>query len=294
MTVGPTKKPSSWPATTRSRPSTAIEAPCSAPVPIRPRIRSCACRVTTGPISLPASRPGPTLTARARSATASTTRVGGAADGDGGGDRHAPLAGRAERRRGEVVGGEVDVGVGQDDGVVLGAAERLHALAGGRAALVDVAGDRRRADEGDRGRRRGESRRASTATLSPCTTLKTPSGRPASLPELGEQQRGRGVALAGLEHERVAAGDGDGEHPHRDHRREVERRDAGDDAERLAERERVDAGRDLVGVVALEQARDPAGELDDLEPALDLAQRVGEHLAVLVGDQPRPTGRRWR
>ena len=41
--------------------------------------------------------------------------------------------------------------------------------------------------------------------------------------------------------------------------------------ERLAEGERVDVGGDLVGVVALEQVRDAAGELDDLEAALHLA-----------------------
>ena len=66
--------------------------------------------------------------------------------------------------------------------------------------------------------------------------------------------------------------------------REVERRDAGDDAERLAHRPVVDAGRDLVGVVALEQLRDAAGELDDVDAARDLALRVGEDLAVLGGD----------
>ena len=36
----------------------------------------------------------------------------------------------------------------------------------------------------------------------------------------------------------------------------------------------------------LSRVRDAAGELDHLEAALDLAQRVGDHLAVLVGDQP--------
>ncbi len=75
----------------------------------------------------------------------------------------------------------------------------------------------------------------------------------------------RGVTLAGLQHEGVAAGDRDGVHPHRDHRREVERRDAGDDAQRLAEGEHVDVGRRLVGVLALQQLRDAAGELDHLE-----------------------------
>ena len=32
---------------------------------------------------------------------------------------------------------------------------------------------------------------------------------------------------------------------------------------------------------------DPAGKLDDLEATGDLAQRVGEDLAVLVGDEGR-------
>ena len=49
------------------------------------------------------------------------------------------------------VGGLVEVGVGQHDHVVLGAAERLDPLAGRGAGVVDVAGDRGGADEADRG-----------------------------------------------------------------------------------------------------------------------------------------------
>ena len=85
---------------------------------------------------------------------------------------------------------------------------------------------------------------------------------------------GDGSRSAGLEHEGVAAGDRHREHPHRHHHREVERRDAGDHAERLAQRPVVDAGGDLVGVVALEQLRNAAGELDDVDAARDLALRV--------------------
>src|SRR4026207_1276253 len=106
----------------------------------------------------------------------------------------------------------------------------------------------------------GCSRIRSTATLSPWTTLKTPSGTPAPwgrpagkiaagdaglVEERGEEDRRRGILLGRLQDERVAAGDRRCEHPHRDHRREVERRDPGHDAERLP---------DLVDV-------DPAGEL---------------------------------
>jgi hypothetical protein len=55
-------------------------------------------------------------------------------------------------------------------------------------------------------------------------------------------------------------------------------------AERLAERVRVDVGRDLLGVLPFEQLRDAAGELHHLHAADDLTLGVGEHLAVLVRD----------
>ncbi len=65
----------------------------------------------------------------------------------------------------------------------------------------------------------------------------------------------------------------------------VERRDAGDDAERLAHRIEVDAGTGAFGVFALQQMRNAAGEFDHLEAALDVALGVGERLAVLGREQ---------
>ena len=59
------------------------------------------------------------------------------------------------------------------------------------------------------------------------------------------------------------------------------------DAERLAHRLAVDAGADVLGELALQQLRDAAGELDDLEAARDSPVRVGQHLAVLGGDDRR-------
>ena len=47
----------------------------------------------------------------------------------------------------------------------------------------------------------------------------------------------------------------------------------------------VDAGADVLGELALEELRDAGGELHHLEAALDLARGVGEHLAVLGGDE---------
>src|SRR6185503_21359990 len=76
-------------------------------------------------------------------------------------------------------------------------------------------------------------------------------------------------------------------HPHGHHRGEVERRDPGDDAVRLADRVDVDPGRSLLRVAALQQLGDAAAELDHLEPARDLALRVGQDLAVLERQQAR-------
>ncbi len=79
--------------------------------------------------------------------------------------------------------------------------------------------------------------------------------------------------------------DGRREHPHRDHRREVEGRDPGHDPERLADLVDVDPARHLLGEAALEQARDAARELEVLETPGDLAQGVRWDLAVLRGQQ---------
>ena len=105
--------------------------------------------------------------------------------------------------------------------------------------------------------------------------------------ELGRQHRGGRVLLGRLEDERVPARERRRPHPHRHHRREVERRDPGDDADRLPDRVDVDPGRGLLGEAALEERRDAAAELDHLEPARDLAERVRDDLAVLEREQPR-------
>ena len=105
--------------------------------------------------------------------------------------------------------------------------------------------------------------------------------KPGFLEQLGgEDRRGR-VLLRRLEDERVPAGDRRRPHPHGHHRGEVERSDARHDAERLADRVDVDAGRGLLRVVALQELRDPADVLDDLDAALHLAERVGQDLPVL-------------
>ena len=152
-----------------------------------------------------------------------------------------PYAARHRR-----VGRHVDVGVGQHDHVVLGAAERLHALAVLGAGLVDVPRDRRRADEADRGDV-GMLEHPVDRDLVAVDDVEDAVRHTGLLEQLGGEERRRRILLGRLEHERVAARERGRPHPHGHHGREVERRDPGDDAERLADRVHVDAGRGLLG-----------------------------------------------
>ena len=155
-------------------------------------------------------------------------------------DRHAALACAAVARADQRVDGLVEVGVGHHDHVVLGAAEALRALAVRRGGRVDVLRDVGAADEADgldvgvaqdgvdgflvalhdleHARRAGRPRRTA---------------RPGAPGPTGRAQR--------LEDERVSACQRRAGLPQRDHRREVERGDARDHAERLADRVDVDA-----------------------------------------------------
>src|SRR6185437_10368172 len=212
--------------------------------------------------------------------------VAGATDGDDGRDRHAPLPGGTVASRGDVIRGEVHVGVGQHDGMILRAAERLHAFAAVGSALVDVFGDRRGSNEGHGGDA-GMVEYRVYGHLVTVHYVEHALGQSGIRVKLGNEVRRRWVALARLEQERVARSDRDGMHPHRDHGRKVERCDAGAHAERLAEREGIYVGGYLFGVLTLEQLRDPAGELHDLHAADHLALGIGLHLAVLSADDLR-------
>ena len=130
----------------------------------------------------------------------------------------------------------------------------------------------------------GCCRIASTASLSPWTTLNTPGGRPASASSSAMRNPAEGSLSDGFRmkqlpqasaigniHSGTIAGKLNGVMPA--HTPSGWRID-----------QRVDAAADLLGELALQQMRDAAGELDDLEAAGDLALGVGQHLAVLRGD----------
>ncbi len=209
---------------------------------------------------------------------------GGAADGDGDGDCHAAFASGAVGGTDKGIGGLVEVGVGHDDHVVFGSAEGLDALAVPSAFLVDVFGDGGGTDEAD-GLDGGVGEDGVDGDLVSLNYVEDTVGEAGVLEHLGEEDGGAGVALAGLEDEGVAAGEGDGEHPHGDHGGEVEGRDAGDDSEGLAEGPAVDAGTHLLGELAFEELRDAGGKFDVFEASSGFAAGVGEDFAVLAGEE---------
>ena len=128
---------------------------------------------------------------------------------------------------------------------------------------------------------------ASTASLSPCTTLNTPSGNPASLNSSASRIAVEGTFSDGFSTNVLPHAIATGIHPHRHHRRKIERRDAGAHAERLAQRMAVDAGADFLAVFALHEMRYAHREFDDFEPALHRAGGIGQRLAVLLRNQVR-------
>ena len=89
----------------------------------------------------------------------------------------------------------------------------------------------------------------------------------------------------GLQDERVAADDRDREHPERNHGREIERRDARADADRMANGLAINLAGDVGERLAHDQAGHAAGELDHLDAAMDRRTGLGERLAVLACDQ---------
>mmetsp|Transcript_32922 Transcript_32922/g.80068 ORF Transcript_32922/g.80068 Transcript_32922/m.80068 type:complete len:229 (+) Transcript_32922:606-1292(+) len=91
--------------------------------------------------------------------------------------------------------------------------------------------------------------------------------------------------LRGLHHVGVTRGNRDGEHPERDHGREVERADSGTNTKGLANREGVHTGREALHSLAHHCRSEVCSGLDHLESTEDVTLGVGKRLAVLQGDR---------
>jgi hypothetical protein len=161
-----------------------------------------------------------------------------------------------------------------------GAAQRLHAFGRRGTPRVDVLSDRRRADEAH-SLNVGMVEYGIDRFLVAVDDVEHAGREAGLLEQIPDQHRCGGIALGRLQDKRVSASDGDRIHPHRRHGREVEGRNAGDDSERLAVGPAVDLGADIAAVLALQEMRNAAGEIDDVDSAGELAERVGVRLAVL-------------
>ena len=102
----------------------------------------------------------------------------------------------------------------------------------------------------------------------------------------GQLHRQR-ILFGRLDDDGVAARDREGEEPHRDHEGEIERRDRGEDPDRLADHVGVNPARDVLQVGALHERRDPGRDLDALDPPSDLAGGILRRFAVVLRDEAR-------
>ena len=199
------------------------------------------------------------------------------------GDGHAALAARTVGGAHQGAHGVVHIGVGHEHGVVLGAAQGLHALAVLAAFAVDVFGNGGGADKAH-GLDAGVLQQRVHGQLVAVDHVQHARRKACFQRQLGDEQGAGRIALGGLEHEGVAAGHGHGPHPQRHHGREVEGRDACGDPQGLELAPAVDAGAHVAAVLALEQLGRVAGVFHVLDAALQLAVGIGQHLAVLGGD----------
>ena len=104
--------------------------------------------------------------------------------------------------------------------------------------------------------------------------------------QLRQPQRHADGRAPRLEDEGVAAGDGRAEFPHRDHRREIERRDAGDDAQRLAHASRCRCPGPAPSVYSpLSRCGMPRQNSATSRPRWMSPLRIGNGLAMLARQQ---------
>ena len=99
---------------------------------------------------MPGCEPSPTAERLGARDEQLEQRTGGIADRDQHAAGQAALAGGAERGADDGFDGLRHIGIGHHDQVILGAAQRLHALAFGGGGGVDVLRHRRGADEARR------------------------------------------------------------------------------------------------------------------------------------------------
>ena len=129
------------------------------------------------------------------------------------------------------------------------------------------------------------TRRSPTDSPPPWTMLRTPAGRPASAKISTKRWPSIGRVAGGLEDDRVAADEGGRDLPARDGDGEVPRRDRADDPDRHADAH-LELVRHLRRRRLAEEAATLAGHVEGhVDRLLDVAARLGAHLAHLAHHQ---------
>ncbi len=109
-------------------------------------------------------------------------------------------------------------------------------------------------------------------------------GQAGFLQKLEGAMHGEGNALGWFQDEGISARNGIREEPVRNHRREIEGHDGGDDSQRLADLHFVDAGSHVLEVVALHHHGDSASNFHVFDGAAEFGAGFGEGLAIFKGD----------
>src|SRR5215212_160449 len=196
----------------------------------------------------------------------------------------APLPGVAVGRAYDVGNGLLEDGVGHHDHRVLGAGQRLHPLAVGRAVRIDVLGHRLGPDEGD-----GLYARVFEDPIDglprPVDYADYPAGQAGLREQLSQLHRAQRRSLRRFQDVGVAGPYGDGNRPQGHHAGKVERGYGGDDPKGVAVREVVYPPRHVAHRIAHHQRGHHARELDHLYATPDFPGGVRRVLAVLQGDE---------
>jgi hypothetical protein len=205
------------------------------------------------------------------------------ANGDEDAGGHATLSCAAGEGGDNIFCGDFDIGVWDDHEMIFGTAESEHPFSGVDAALVDEFGDGSGTDKGgccDAGVVKDGFDSGAVAL----NDIENAVGEAGLLEEFGESEWGEGDLLRGLENEGVAAGDGDGEHPHGNHGGKVEGGDACDHAERESAGVAIDAWADFEEFAG-DELWEGAGVFDDFETFFDTGFGFGGELAVFARNE---------
>ncbi|MCY1421142.1 hypothetical protein D9M71_367880 [compost metagenome] len=176
----------------------------------------------------------------------------------------------------------IDVGVVEDDHWGLAAQFHVHALDAVGGAGNDVRAGSDRACQRDHAHFRVGHQRAAHGRATAEHQVEH-AGREDLGGQLAQAQGGQRGLLGGLEHHRVAGGQGRGDFPGDHHQRVVPRRDGGDHAHRVAADHRGVARQVFTGGRAAHAAVGPGKEAEHVGNGRDfVVQRCGVRLAAVV------------